>query len=375
MGCGSSSSQNTAAHLNTGKSGNNEMNGNGVTPSQANPKNESDPLSAISSFRDWRECMSFTTFMSQEKDPQIFEYQFIKSIGKGSHAEVYLVKHIESHVEMAAKIYDKFFLYRNTIGDSSQPIERVYREMEIMSTINHPNTMGLQEILDDDYTNSYIFIMPYADKGCLQTELEAKAIPENRAQFIFAQIAEAVFYLHSLDICHRDIKPENIMMFSDGKSVLSDFSAAIILPEDTDVIDETDGTPAFYSPEECTGEPFKAKPADIWALGVTLYYMIYSHLPFYDDSDDSCFLSQLFKISQQIQNEPLILDEDVEISDSLKDLFEKLIDKNPETRLTAEQVMAHPWVAAAHYESGYDFSTINKKGEEEEEEREEKLDV
>ena len=103
--------------------------------------------------------------------------------------------------------------------------------------------------------------------------------------------------------------------------------------------------------------------------------MIYSHLPFYDDSDDSCFLSQLFKISQQIQNEPLILDEDVEISDSLKDLFEKLIDKNPETRLTAEQVMAHPWVAAAHYESGYDFSTINKKGEEEEEEREEKLDV
>ncbi|OHT00905.1 CAMK family protein kinase [Tritrichomonas foetus] len=364
MGCGSSSSGPSAPIVQPKKSSSGEVPNLGVVQMPTGKLDNSDPLSAISSFRDWRECMSFTTFISQEKNPQIFEYRFIKSIGRGSHAEVYLVEHIESQTEMAAKIYDKFFLYRNTIGDTSQPIERVYREMQIMTMTRHPNTMQIKEVLDDDYTNSFIFVMPYADAGCLQKDIDREAIPEQKAQFIFAQIAEGLDYLHKRNICHRDIKPENIMKFSSGKYVLADFSAAIILPDESDEIDETEGTPAFYSPEECTGEPFRAKPADVWALGVTLYYMIYAHLPFFDESDDGCFLSQLFKISQQIQNDPLTLDEDVQISDSLRDLFGKIIDKDPQTRLTAREVLQHPWVVAANYSSGY------VPGEEEEEEEE-----
>lgn len=329
-------------------------------------KGQLTPVSPISSFRDWRECVSITTFINQTEDPQIFEYKFIESIGRGAHAEVYKVQHVETGTIMAAKIYDKFFLMRNNVGNATSPLDRVYREMTLMSSLRHPNTMGLVEVLDDDFTNSYIFIMPFADAGSLLVqETQTDPIPEEEAQHVFAQIAEALEYLHDLGIAHRDIKPENIMMFKDGRAVLADYSAAIALPDDTDVIDDTEGTPAFYSPEECTGEPYHAKPADVWALGVSLYIMIFGHLPFFE-VNDGYFLSQLFKISQQIQFEPLKFDPHIIMSDDLRDLLEKMLDKNPETRLTAAQVLNHPWVRAANYTSGFDPYAIDDDEEEEE---------
>ena len=91
--------------------------------------------------------------------------------------------------------------------------------------------------------------------------------------------------------------------------------------------------------------------------------MIFGHLPFFE-INDGYFLCQLFRISQQIQNEPLTFDDSIPISDDLRDLFEKILDKNPETRLTAAQVREHPWVKAACYESGFDPNAVCEEEEE-----------
>lgn len=322
-------------------------------------------ISAMPSFRDWRDCVSFTTFVNQTEDPQIYLYKFIKSIGRGANAEVFQVQNVETGEMFAAKIYDKLSLQRNSIGCSCTPEDRVMRELDVMRRLRHPNTMPLVDGIDDDFTNSFIFVMPFADKGSLLVqEKSTEPIPEDTARQVFAQVAEGLEYLHSLNIAHRDVKPENIMMFSDGRAVLADYSAAIWLPTESDIIEDTEGTPAFYSPEECTGDPFRAKPSDVWALGVSLYIMIFGHLPFFEITD-GYFLCQLFRIAQQIQNEPLTFDPEITISDDLRDLFEKILDKNPETRLTAEQVMEHPWVKAANYVSGFDPNAVVYEEEEE----------
>lgn len=323
-------------------------------------------LSPMTSFRDWRDCVSFTTFVNQTAEPQIYLYKFLKSLGKGAHAEVFQVQHTETGAIMAAKIYDKMYAQQTALIGVLSLEERILRELEIMQRLRHPNTMPLLDGLDDDFTNSVIFIMPFADRGSLLVQKAAttEPIPEDEARRVFAQIAEALEYLHSLDIAHRDVKPENIMMFSDGRAVLADYSASTILPKESDIIEDTEGTPAFYSPEECTGEPYRAKPSDVWALGVSLYCMIFGRLPFFEIRD-GYFLCQLFRIAQQIQNEPLTFDPNIQISDELRDLFEKILDKNPETRLTATQVREHPWVKVANYVSGFDPNAADPYEEEE----------
>ena len=93
-----------------------------------------------------QECPSF--FNPVEK-PTIFEYEFQQHIGRGAASDVFLVKNVENGIFYAAKIYDQAYLYRTSIGDTVPPIEKVSREIELMSECSHPNILSLIELLDD----------------------------------------------------------------------------------------------------------------------------------------------------------------------------------------------------------------------------------
>ena len=306
-------------------------------------------INSLCSSCDWRNFLSFNSYFNQTDDPQILEYKFIRSIGRGAHAEVYLVEQIEMKEYYAAKIYSKSFLYRNTLNHE-QMINKVMRELEIMNMFAHRNIIHLKEVLDDDETNSVILILFYASHGSLLPRgSHSKPIPEARCQWIFAQVALALREVHNMNVVHRDIKPENILMHDDDRAVLSDFSASMLLEGDG-ILEDTDGTPVYYSPEECSGSSYLAKPTDVWALGVSLYVMVFGHLPFFDLSNDAYYLTQLAKISQMIQEKPVELDPEIEVSDELRDLFTKILDKDPKTRLTIDEVLEHPWVKQAGYD-------------------------
>lgn len=299
---------------------------------------------------DWREWMSFNTFMNETENPQIFEYKFERMIGRGSHGQVYMVNHVETNEKFAAKIYTKPFLYKNSI-ERERLWERIAREIEIMSRFKHRNIMKLTEVLDDEETNSIIFILPYASHGSLlPCNATSNPIPEERAKWIFAQLAVAVKELHDANVVHRDIKPENVMMCDNDLAMLADFSTSMEVPPGNDILEETDGTPVYYSPEECMGCPFRAKPADVWSLGVSLYVMVFGRLPFFTFDDTGYYLTQLVKVSRMIQNDPVEFPAEISISSELRDLLEKVMDKNPDDRLTIEQVLDHPWVKSAGYD-------------------------
>jgi len=286
------------------------------------------------------------SFFNPQEKPQIFEYKFLQHIGHGSSSDVFLVTHVTNEQQFAAKVYDKSFLFRTTIGDSEQPIHRVIREIQIMSILNHPNVIPLVEILDDECTNSLVIVIPFADKGPLSKKAwKSDRLEETECQRIFCEIAKGLQYLHSHNIIHRDLKPDNVLLFNNGGIRIADFSVSIELEDPDQPLEDTDGTPAFYSPEECMGEPYLGKPADVWAFGMMLYVMIFGKLPFFDSDDEGALFAQFFQISQKILDDPVYYPEDVIISEELQDLFSHLLDKDPKTRYTIDEACQHPWLS------------------------------
>lgn len=136
--------------------------------------------------------------------------------------------------------------------------------------------------------------------------------------------------MHALDIIHRDIKPANLLISQDGVAKISDFGVSTTI--DDKELSETAGTPAFFAPELCCTDAHKrpriTKSIDVWALGVTLYCFIFGQCPFTAATE--------FELFDVIPTQPLSFP--YQIDNNLKDLLQKLLTKNPDERITLDQV-------------------------------------
>jgi len=96
---------------------------------------------------------------------------------------------------------------------------------------------------------------------------------------LFRKIVEGVQYLHDKDICHRDLKLLNIVLKDIEHPKIIDFGFARKGAEQN--FDGGTGTTAYMAPELLvTNNKKKASKADVWALGVTLYYLLSGKYPF-----------------------------------------------------------------------------------------------
>lgn len=184
-------------------------------------------------------------------------------------------------------------------------------------------------------------------------------------------------YLHMQGIVHRDIKPANLLVSSANVVKISDFGVSFASSLDSNEdgvrvsemeLAKTAGTPAFFAPELCQSSfspnssmtsvndgvnRIKTKPPkvdhkiDIWALGVTLYCILFGKVPFNADTE--------FKLFDVIVNEPLTFPDSPESFNSpdivtveefelAKDLLLKLLDKDSKTRIDIEEIKQHPFV-------------------------------
>lgn len=255
-------------------------------------------------------------------------------LGKGNFATVYHAKRKSDNKEFAVKVISKKNL-------KESELKVVHLEVEIMHKVDHPNCVRLYEIFETD--KKLYMIMELLTGGELFDRIVAKGnYSEEEAAEVMRQCCKALNYLHDIGVVHRDLKPENLIYATeDDDSLLkiTDFGLAKFrLPQEEMLFSTQCGTPGYVAPEVLYGRQYTSK-VDMWSLGVILYILLCGYPPFYADSN-----AQLYK---QIKRSDYSFPAEYwgEVSDLAIDLVKKLLCADEEKRLSAEQVLQHPWLA------------------------------
>ncbi|CAL1571094.1 unnamed protein product [Knipowitschia caucasica] len=284
---------------------------------------------------------------------QLNQYKLQNEIGKGSYGVVKLAYNEDAEEYYAMKVVSKkrlmkqcgFIRRRPSQGSQLDPypqallpLDKVYKEIAILKKLNHHNVVKLVEVLDDPSEDGLHMAFELMKKGAVMEVPTDTPLTEERSRFYFRDVVLGLEYLHYHKIIHRDIKPTNLLLGDDGHVKIADFGVSREFKGTDALLSGTAGTPAFMAPETMTEleQYFSGKALDLWAMGVTLYCFVFGKCPFYDEN--------IIALHKKIKKDPLVFPETPTISNSLKDLIEKLLDKNPETRITLPEVKVHPWV-------------------------------
>ncbi|XP_058416020.1 calcium/calmodulin-dependent protein kinase kinase 1 isoform X2 [Diceros bicornis minor] len=218
------------------------------------------------------------------------------------------------------------------------PLERVYQEIAILKKLDHVNVVKLIEVLDDPAEDNLYLVFDLLRKGPVMEVPCDKPLPEEQARLYLRDIILGLEYLHYQKIIHRDIKPSNLLLGDDGHVKIADFGVSNQFEGNDARLSSTAGTPAFMAPEAISdsGQSFSGKALDVWATGVTLYCFVYGKCPFIDD--------YILALHRKIKNEAVVFPKEPKVSEELKDLILKMLDKNPETRIGVPDIKLHPWV-------------------------------
>uniref|UniRef100_A0A4W5QRC3 calcium/calmodulin-dependent protein kinase n=1 Tax=Hucho hucho TaxID=62062 RepID=A0A4W5QRC3_9TELE len=246
------------------------------------------------------------------------QYAFLSpALPRGAFSVVRRCLKVLSGQEYAAKII-------NTKKLSARDHQKLDREARICRLLKHSN------------------IGEFLTGGELFEDIVAREYySEADASHCIQQILEAVLHCHQMGVVHRDLKPENLLLASKSKGAavkLADFGLAIEVEGDQQAWFGFAGTPGYLSPEVLRKDPY-GKAVDLWACGVILYILLVGYPPFWDE--DQHRLYQQIKAGAYDFPSP----EWDTVTPEAKDLINKMLTINPAKRITASEVLKHPWIS------------------------------
>ena len=224
-------------------------------------------------------------------------------------------------------------------------------EVKIMKGLNHPCLLKIHEVLKSD--TDMVIVMDLASGGELfdlvHDHYLSKTLSESSTKIYFYQIVHCVNYLHSNQVCHRDLKLENILLANDddiSQIKIIDFGLSKTWRCPKDPLVTYVGTPVYMAPEVTKLEKESSdiisststytSKVDCWSLGVILYTMLSGKRPFTSGLElEARIMSGRYR--------PMDGKEWVSISKAAKHLVKKLLEVDPEARLSTSQILDHPW--------------------------------
>ncbi|XP_065881100.1 calcium-dependent protein kinase 11 [Euphorbia lathyris] len=265
--------------------------------------------------------------------PRLRDHYLIgKKLGQGQFGTTYLCTNKATNKQYACKSIPKRKLL------CKEDYEDVWREIQIMHHLSeHPNVVQIKGTYEDSMFVH--LVMELCAGGELFDKIVAKGhYSEKEAAKLIKTIVGVVEACHSLGVMHRDLKPENFLFD---------------VPEDDAHLKTTDfGLSIFYKPgqrfSDVVGSPYYVAPEvllkhygpeiDVWSAGVILYILLTGVPPFWAENESGIF-KLILRGKLDFESEPWPT-----ISDSAKDLIRKMLERDPRTRISAHEVLCHPWI-------------------------------
>ena len=259
------------------------------------------------------------------KTKGVAQFKMGDQLGEGSFGVVRSATHILTGERVAVKI-----LERSRIKEQKDKI-RIQREINIMKSLNHLNTIRLYSIIETN-TTQYL-IQEYASGKELSEYIYSKTkLDDKEACRYFQQIISGVEYIHKLQIAHRDLKPENMLLTASKDIKIVDFGLSNTYKKG-ELLATACGSPCYAAPEMLSGKKYRGITVDIWSCGVILYVMLVGGLPFEDTNNEALY-------KKIIAGKYTIPDT---VSKGGKDLIKKILETNPKKRITLPEIKKHKW--------------------------------
>mmetsp|Transcript_43143 Transcript_43143/g.97269 ORF Transcript_43143/g.97269 Transcript_43143/m.97269 type:complete len:505 (-) Transcript_43143:251-1765(-) len=252
-------------------------------------------------------------------------------LGEGTYGAVYRGVHRFTGVARAIKKISKA---------NMQNIDLLYREMEIMKIMDHPNIIKLFETFED--AGKIYLVMELCEGGDLFDRiLLAGRFAETDAALMMQDILRAIFYMHQNQICHRDLKPENFLFQNKGpidqnSLKLIDFGFANRFGHGMAHLTTKVGT-AYYIAPQVLKRRYNHL-CDLWSAGAIMYTLLCGRPPFHGRTDQEV----LCRVTRGVFDFPT--KNWHHISADAKDLIVNLLRFNPRYRFDAEQALNHNWI-------------------------------
>lgn len=261
-----------------------------------------------------------------------------KVLGEGAFAKVRLATNNRTGQKVAVKSF-AIPVGKPMSKDQVEDFAMIKKERDILQKINqipHNNVVKLHHSTEDE-TGLSLYLQLVEGGDTYAWLCERGRVAERTARPLFKQMVDAVAHCHSIGVCHRDVKLENFLLDrANMRPVLIDFGFATPIPADGYYRDFP-GSPAYACPNILTGRRYKGVAADVYALGVVLYTMLYYRYPFWSES-------RPVMVRMICEDEPTF-DPSVHVSAAAIDLMRWMLKKNCDERPTLRQIYDHPFVA------------------------------
>ena len=203
-------------------------------------------------------------------------YEILERIGTGGMAVVY--KGLDHRLNRLVAIK----ILKADLAQNDELRRRFHAEGQAVAMLSHPNIVAVYDVNRKE--NLDYIVMELIEGITLKQYINRKGILNWKEALHFSsQIAKALGHAHSRGIVHRDIKPQNIMVLKDGSVKVADFGIARLLATQNTLTQEALGSVHYISPEQAKGQQVDAR-SDIYSLGVVMYEMLTSRLPFEGES-------------------------------------------------------------------------------------------